>query len=102
MNDVIEYPVNLRIGKLVVGIAAAIGATHPAWPTRAATSFTLDHSSPSYSTFERSLVFAIAPDNTEFAKIINGIYGELAGAQEPLGAEFEDIWDRHAADLYES
>ena len=39
--------------------------------------------------------------NEEFEAHLAEIYAELAKDQEPLGAEFESVWDAHTDDLYE-
>lgn len=44
----------------------------------------------------------VSTTDMEFAKGIAGLYASLAEGQEPLGREFEEIWDTHAEDLYES
>lgn len=39
--------------------------------------------------------------NAEFEAHLAEIYAKLAKDQEPLGAEFEAVWDAHADALYE-
>ena len=52
---------------------------------------------------EGGLYLEVAPlTDAEFAQRIAGFYTSLAEEQEPLGPEFEQIWDNNAADLYES
>ena len=36
----------------------------------------------------------------EFANNIASVYAKLLEGQEPLGAEFEAVWDAHAEELY--
>ena len=38
----------------------------------------------------------------DFVGKITSFYSELAESQQPLGREFEEIWDANAAYLYES
>ena len=40
--------------------------------------------------------------NEEFEAHLAEIYAGLAKDQEPLGAEFEAVWDAHPDDLYET
>ena len=37
----------------------------------------------------------------EFMLELIRIYREFAKGQEPLGREFEELWDKHASELYE-
>ena len=39
---------------------------------------------------------------TEVVDSVSGVYASLLQGQEPLGAEFEAVWDANAADLYEA
>ena len=38
----------------------------------------------------------------DFGREIAAVYASLSEGQEPLGAEFEAVWDANVADLYES
>ncbi len=52
------------------------------------------------------LVVALGQDRAaarkEFAEKMAAIYSSIAERQEPLGAEFEAVWDANVADLYEA
>ena len=57
---------------------------------------------PSFSFFEKTSTFP-KPENThEFAKDIASVFASLSEGQEPLGSEFEAVWDANLAELYES
>jgi len=42
------------------------------------------------------------PESDDLAKDVAAIFELLSERQEPLGAEFEAVWDENAAELYQS
>jgi len=58
------------------------------------------HSPSTFSFFERS-VERIAMQEP-FEKEVSNFFAALSEGQEPLGSEFENLWNQHSADLYES
>ncbi len=84
---------------LMVGItAAAISAVGTAWPAYPGASYETSHSRPSYS-FMRFEPYVV---KESFGQQIAEIYALLLEGQEPLGAEFEAIWDANVDSLYEA
>ena len=55
----------------------------------------------SYSEFINQLKDSPSP-SIDFVGEITDFYSDLAESQQPLGREFEEIWDANAAYLYES
>lgn len=51
---------------------------------------------------QERLLIATAQEKEAFAKEIASIYASLAAQQEPLGAEFEAVWDQNTDKLYEA
>jgi hypothetical protein len=100
MNDIVHYRAAPTI--VVAGLTAALAATPAIWPDRARPNFVTTHVGASFSSFEKSLSFAPVSEISKFADQIAAVYAELSDGQEPLGAEFEDIWDANVAILYES
>jgi len=81
------------------------GAREPtieSWPTYATPTYKMMHSQPSYSSFESSLTSFATPSDTDFACKIAEFYAELLEGQEPLGADFEEVWYANVDSLYES
>ena len=68
-------------------------------PTPAYSTF---HDVPTFSFSEGTLYFAEVSDMQKFAQEIASIYADLAAKQEPLGREFEVVWDANVDQLYES
>jgi len=85
----------------VVELAAAMAAG-ASWPTRETQAFVTDHSGSTYSFFGASLTLDEPSTAQDFGREIATVYALLSDGQEPLGAEFEAVWDANVADLYES
>jgi hypothetical protein len=84
---------------LMIGItAAAISAANTAWPAYPGASYETFHSRPSYS----SLRFEPYVVRESFGQQVAEIYALLLERQEPLGGEFEAIWDANVDSLYEA
>lgn len=96
MNETTSYrnPTNT----FMVGITAAMAAVSPAWPAPAGTLYETSHSRPSYS----SLSFVSNVSTQNFGQQVAEIYALLLEGQEPLGGEFEAIWDANVDSLYEA
>ncbi len=80
----------------------AYAGGQPIWPQSETPAYITTHS-PSTSGFvEQSLALEMQPAAHNFGEAIATFYATLLEDQEPLGAEFEAIWDANAAELYES
>ncbi|MDG4604095.1 MAG: hypothetical protein P9C55_15170 [Defluviicoccus sp.] len=75
----------------------------PAWlsPMEPAPYETI-HVRSSYSGFVLSLTFPPVFAEADFARQIAEVYAVLSEGQEPLGADFEAVWDANVDILYES
>jgi hypothetical protein len=100
MNDLAHNRVTPTF--VVVGITAALATGTANWPDRVKPIFETKHVGASYSSFEKTLTFAQVSDEANFANQLADVYAALAGNQEPLGADFEAVWDANVAILYES
>lgn len=100
MNETVQYQTTLGTFA-VVGLTAAIAAG-VTWPIYETPAFFAEHSRPTYSFFEESLTLAEPSTAQDFGREIVAVYASLSEGQEPLGAEFEAVWDANVADLYES
>lgn len=105
MNEKIDFRTTLPAAAgtfVVAGLSAVMASGQLTWPLPETPTYTLTQDSSSYSAFEKSLTFASASHNTEFARGIADVYAALTEGQEPLGQEFEAIWDANLTTLYES
>ena len=100
MNELVQ----LRATPSTIGVVsfAAAMAAGAVWPTCETPAFVTDHSGPTYSFFKASLTLDELSPAQDFGLEIAAVYASLAEGQEPLGAEFEAVWDANVADLYES
>lgn len=85
----------------IVGLNAALAVCNATWPA-ADPIYVTGQSIPTYSFFENSLADARATTSHDFAQEIASIFAFLSEGQEPLGAEFEAVWDRNLDSLYQS
>lgn len=104
MSEIVDYATSpSSCGTLaVLGITAALATGQLAWAVSNQPSYLVADSSSSYSLVEKSLNIsgnAIKPD---FAAEVANFYSKLMMVQEPLGAEFERVWDENIDSLYET
>ena len=82
----------------MVGLSAALTAGNAVWPHPLPPIVVPIHTTTSYT----SLIFTPVASVDAFVSQIAEIYAALSEGQEPLGPEFEAIWDANVAYLYES
>ena len=99
MNEIVK-PHLLPMNFAVIGLSAAIAAGTVAWPVRETPAYVTLRDGSTFSYFEKSLRFGSTAQ--DFADGIARVYASLLQGQEPLGAEFEAVWDANVSDLYES
>jgi len=104
MNEIVHHRTSQSAaGPLVFELSAAMATDHVAWPVPDTPIYIVPRTSASYSPFvKQSLIVAPQADSNRFAKEIAGVYASLSEGQEPLGAEFEAIWDANVDSLYEA
>ena len=86
---------------IILSIAASVTVGTPTWPELESSYYRNRQSVSSYSAVESKLS---ATDSVaqNFDRDIAEVYVLLSETQEPLGAEFEAVWDARASYLYES
>ena len=82
----------------VVELNAARVVGAPVWPS-IEQSYSLNEAIPTNSFFQSS---AAEVADEEFAREIASVFATLSEGQEPLGPEFEAVWDANVDVLYES
>lgn len=90
---------------IIVMVAATLvtnNTDHATWPVPESTRYIIPHSEQTFSSVGQSLSVKELPVTEDFGQKIGAIYASLLERQEPLGAEFEAVWDKNAAQLYES
>ena len=83
----------------IVGINAALAVA--TWPISEPT-YVTTQDIPTFSFFAKSIEVPKATNSLDFAQEIASIFASLSDGQQPLGAEFEAIWDNNADALYQS
>ena len=92
----------------LVGVSAILAAgqeTWPkqeAWPEKETPAYVTTHSERTFSTSEKELTDHEPTEAQDFGRKIAAVYAALSEGQEPLGAEFEAVWDANVTQLYES
>lgn len=102
MNEIVQYRNSSATLATMVGLTAALAAGYPIWPAPDAPAYVTKHDRSTFSFFEKSVTFAPSVAATDFGHEIAAVYTLLSEGQEPLGAEFEAIWDENVASLYEA
>ncbi|MBL4595955.1 MAG: hypothetical protein JKX99_05195 [Robiginitomaculum sp.] len=90
----------------VVGTMAVfslIAANPVSWPEPEGTVYEVPENSPSYSSVtEQARLSTTSLVQNDFVREMSAVYAALSDGQEPLGAEFEAVWDQNIDTLYES
>ncbi|GBF26239.1 hypothetical protein MnTg02_01276 [bacterium MnTg02] len=104
MNNLVPYRTpSAAFGTFAaVGLTAAIAAGQAIWPAPETPVYVVRHNSSSHSSIENFLTFSLLATRTDFASEVAEFYAALLKGQEPLGADFEAIWDSNVDSLYES
>ena len=98
MTNRITFPNAVSATAAVVGFNAALAAGAAAWPTNEQTYF-VNEAVPTISFFQGSVAEVT---DEEFAREIASVFTTLSDGQEPLGTEFEAVWDANVDKLYQS
>lgn len=105
MNNIVQTQStpNTSATIAILSLTAALTAVPATGPVvREAPAYFTSHSTSSYSSIEKSLTSSKHPATGDFGQEIAAVYAALLEKQEPLGGEFEDVWDRNVESLYES
>lgn len=97
MHD-ITFPRVASATVAIVGLHAVLAASPAEWPVKEQTYY-LKEAVPTVSFFKNHAV-KVAVE--EFAHQIASVFAALSKGQEPLGSEFEAIWDSNVDILYEA
>lgn len=90
-----------KIGAAALAVTAA--PIEIPWPSGVPVRYTVTDNSPSYSAIAEQIKSSISDLNSSyFAGRISEFYASLSKGQEPLGFEFESVWDANVDKLYES
>lgn len=101
MNKVAKFP-TMPTTAATAMVAALTTAGHASWPDREAAVYVTTHDLPTSNSPGQPLA-AWSPSSADgFGQEIAAIHESLLGTQEPLGAEFEAVWDANVTQLYES
>lgn len=100
MNEIV-LPRNLTTTAALVSFNAALAMGNATWPANEPV-YVTSQSIPTFSFFEKSVAIAAVTSSHDFAQEIASIFASLAEVQEPLGAEFEAVWDANLDTLYQS
>lgn len=99
------YGAPITASAYFLGIAASLtGATGggEVWATARDRSYITTHAQSTFSTIENAIHLVPQQPTTDFSTEVTSIYTNLLASQEPLGAEFEAIWDANIGQLYET
>lgn len=99
MNEIV-LPHTTTATASVFPLNAAINADNAAWPAYTPV-YSTNQSSSTFSFFEMSRAAEPKMDMHDFAQEIAQVFASLSEGQEPLGSEFEAVWDENLDVLYQ-
>jgi hypothetical protein len=85
----------------LVGFSALLASAPISWPVREEPAYVVPHGISTVGS-NKIVVAPVAVPAMQFDREIAGVYASLLEGQEPLGSEFEAIWDAHVDSLYEA
>ena len=100
MNEIVlPYKTTATTSVFVFSAPLAVGNAE--WPVHKP-AYSTSQSSPTFSFFEVSCVVKPEMAVHDFAQEVSQIFTSLSEGQEPLGSEFEAVWDENLDVLYQS
>lgn len=97
----ITTPTKVTATAAIVGVNAALAISGATWPIPEPLYVTTQNI-PTFSFFEKPNSVVAATASHDFAREIASIFASLSEGQQPLGAEFEAVWDANVDTLYQS
>jgi hypothetical protein len=107
MNEMLQYIAPSRTSTpspvLIAGLAAAAlsGASVDHWQAANTRSYATRQMQSTYSSVAKHIKLSTPPMTSDFNSKLTSIFTSLLASQEPLGSEFEAVWDAHLDQLYE-
>ena len=84
-----------------VFLSSALAARDAKWPVYEST-YSMNQSSSTFSFFEPFCSAEPKMTEHDFAQEVSQVFASLSDGQEPLGSEFEAVWDENLDVLYQS
>ena len=100
MNEIV-LPRKVSATVAIDGLNATLALGSASWPAHDPV-YVTTQSIPTFSFFEKSLADTPTTTLHDFAQEIASIFVSLSEGQQPLGAEFEAVWDASVDALYQS
>ena len=100
MNEIVCIH-DMTATALALGLTTAVGMGTVEWPKHEPIYVTTE-SNPTFSPFGVFFVSAPTESLEGFSQDMTEIFASLSEGQEPLGPEFEAVWDENLDALYQS
>jgi hypothetical protein len=100
MNNLL-IPSRVAATSAIPGFNEAVASRNAIWPTHQQI-YSTSQITPTFSFFDDSLAITVSTTANDFTREISSIFASLCEGQEPLGAEFEAVWDANLNNLYQS
>ena len=108
MNDIVQFPktttATAATAAVVLSGSFVLSPTQVSWPTQEP-KYKISQDTPSFSLNEKRFATSnqqIPTIPQDFVIQIETIFSALSRGQEPLGSEFEAVWDANLSELYKS
>ena len=100
MNEIILPHTKIATTPIFL-LNAALAVGDAEWPVHEST-YSMDQSSPTSSFFKPFCSAELKMTAHDFAQEVSQVFTSLSDGQEPLGSEFEAVWDENLDVLYQS
>ena len=100
MNEIILLYTKMATTS-VIALSTALAVENTEWPVHKPI-YSTNQSSSTFSFFEVSRVAEPKMTAHDFAQEVSQVFASLSDGQEPLGSEFEAVWDENLDVLYQS
>lgn len=102
MSELMHGIVSPTVAGAVMAFSAAVAAGPIHWPVQGIPGYVVPQIVGTYSFANERIEIVVPKVGTAgFAKDIAEIYAAFTEGQEPLGRDFEAVWDANVAVLYE-
>lgn len=96
----VEFPHRVTATAVIMGLNAALALSGSYDRQVVEPAYVTSHTIPTFSFFESSVSAVPESAPRGFAQEISSVFAELVEGQEPLGPEFEAVWDANVDELY--
>ena len=96
----ISTPSSTAVALISLSAFVAASPTYDQWPKNEKPAYVTTQAPSTFSPFQQDMVISEHDAAERFSEEISSVFAKISAGQEPLGADFEAVWDKNAAELY--